>query len=72
MSRKDITKIFKKYQKAPSKKRGEYLRAFEEEMIYRTTKTENPETTRNMVRRVLNDRERINYRDNQTQRRNKL
>jgi len=53
MSEKDIIKIFKKYQKASGGKRQEYLRNFEEKMIYRTTKTENPKTTLKMVRQIL-------------------
>ncbi|MEK7173388.1 MAG: hypothetical protein AAB740_05475 [Patescibacteria group bacterium] len=53
MSEKDIIKIFRKYQKSPREKRQEYLRNFEEKMIYRTTKTENPKTTLKMVRQVL-------------------
>ena len=53
MTDKTIVKSFKKYQKASSKKRSAFLRAFEKKMIYRTTKTENPETTRGLVDRVL-------------------
>lgn len=53
MSKKNITKVLKKYQEASGEKRQEYLRAFEEKMIYRTTKTENPETTLKMVRQIL-------------------
>ena len=50
---KDIIKAFQKYQKTHPKKRAKYMSAFEEQMIYRTTKTENPETTLRMVRQVL-------------------
>lgn len=53
MTKRNITAIFKKYKKSSAKKRREFLRAFEEKMIYRTTKTENPQTTRRMVRDVL-------------------
>jgi len=53
MSEKDIIKVFKKYRKASGRKQQEYLRNFEEKMIYRTTKTENPKTTLKMVRQVL-------------------
>lgn len=48
-----IIRAFKIYQKASKSKRQEYLDGFEEKMIYRTTKTENPETTLGMVRKVL-------------------
>ena len=54
MARQNIIQIFKKYQKAPAKKHREYFRAFEKKMLYRTTKTENPQTTRGMVQQVLN------------------
>ncbi len=50
---KDILKSLRKYQKANPKKRAKYMFFFEEQMIYRTTKTENPETTLRMVRQVL-------------------
>jgi hypothetical protein len=50
---KDILKSFRKYQKTNPKKRAKYMLSFEEQMIYRTTKTENPETTLRMVRQVL-------------------
>lgn len=51
MSNKRITTIFKEYQKKSSKK--DYLSMFEKKMLYRTTKTENPETTMLMVKKVL-------------------
>lgn len=54
MSKQNIIKIFKKYQKTSRKKRRKYFRTFEEKMLYRTTKTENSETTRNMVQEILN------------------
>jgi hypothetical protein len=41
----------KRFQKPAT--RTAYLNDFEFRMIYRTTKTENPETTRRLVRRVL-------------------
>jgi len=53
MTKKNIIVAFKKYQKSSGKKRREFLNTFEEKMIYRTTKTENPQTTRKMVRDVL-------------------
>lgn len=54
MTKQNITIILKRYQKSPKKERREFLRVFEEKMIYRTTKTENPRTTQKMVRDVLN------------------
>lgn len=50
---KNILKAFKKYQKNPSSKRAAYMKSFEVKMIYRTTKTENPETTPLLVKQVL-------------------
>lgn len=52
MSEKTIIKNFKKYQNAPEKQ-ADYLRWFEKIMVYRTTKTENPETTFGMVKKVF-------------------
>lgn len=43
----------KKYQKTSEKERRGFLCAFEKKMIYRTTKTENPQTTHKMVNKVL-------------------
>ena len=54
MTKDKIITILRKYQNSPKKDRRKFLRAFEEKMIYRTTKTENPETTRKMVRDILN------------------
>ncbi len=54
MTKQSIATTLKKYQKSSENKRREFLRAFEEKMIYRTTKTENPQTTHKMVRDVLN------------------
>jgi len=53
MPMKDILKIFRKYQKTHPEKRKSYMSSFEEKMIYRTTKTENRETTPLLVRQVL-------------------
>ena len=55
MKNKKIFEIFRKYQKLSQKseKYQNYLRFFEEKMIYRTTKTENPEVTLKMVKKVL-------------------
>lgn len=57
MTTVSIIKKLKTYQKSSpsSKKRSKYLRAFETKMIYRTTKTENPETTKKMVKDVLDN-----------------
>ncbi len=54
MSKQQITKILKQYQKSPLEQKERFWRDFEEKMIYRTTKTENPQTTKAMVRDVLN------------------
>ncbi|KKR15423.1 MAG: hypothetical protein UT42_C0002G0004 [Candidatus Falkowbacteria bacterium GW2011_GWA2_39_24] len=56
MSNTEISANLKKYQKASanSKARRSYFSAFEKKMIYRTTKTENPQTTMGMVNKVLN------------------
>ncbi len=53
MSKQQITKILKQYQQSPLKTKEKFWRAFEQKMIYRTTKTENPQTTKAMVRGVL-------------------
>lgn len=53
MTTKNILTILKNYQKSSREKKRAYLRAFEKKMLYRTTKTENPETTMNMVEKVL-------------------
>jgi len=57
---KDIqfSKLLKRYQKASpqGKRRKDFFRAFEEKMLYRTTKTENPETTLAMIRKALRKR----------------
>ncbi len=54
MTKKNIISTLKAYRKSSTKKRQAYLRDFTEKMMYRTTKTENPETTRAMVKKVLN------------------
>lgn len=48
-----MTKILRQYQKSPQETKEKFWRAFEEKMIYRTTKTENPQTTKTMVKNVL-------------------
>ena len=54
MSKQKILKTLKDYQKSPLRKQEKFWRAFEEKMIYRTTKTENPQTTKAMVKKILN------------------
>ncbi|MBI4652095.1 hypothetical protein HY745_12635 [Candidatus Desantisbacteria bacterium] len=56
MSNNKITEILKKYQRTSrnSKSRRDYFSLFEKRMLYRTTKTENPQTTMGMVNSVLN------------------
>lgn len=56
MPNQNPIKAFMRYRKSPrtSTVRRKYLRAFEKKMIFRTTKTENPETTWQMVVNVLN------------------
>jgi len=52
MTTKNLSKLFLKYRKSPQKQQT-YLRAFEKKMLYRTTKTENPSTTKKMVAQIL-------------------
>ncbi|MBU4422096.1 hypothetical protein KKB41_04040 [Patescibacteria group bacterium] len=52
MTTKNLSKLFLKYRKSPQKQQA-YLRAFEKKMLYRTTKTENPSTTKKMVAQIL-------------------
>ncbi len=54
MTKQNIITIIKKYQNSSDIQRQKFLNTFKEKMIYRTTKTENPETTKKMVRQVLN------------------
>lgn len=56
MSEKDMVRLMKRYQRSSRSGsiRQNYLRSFVPKMIYRTTKTENTETTRRMVNDVLN------------------
>lgn len=55
MTNKKITTILKKYQKTSrsNKARKGYFGLFEKRMLFRTTKTENPSTTLNLVNKVL-------------------
>lgn len=55
MSKQQIITILKAFQKSPAKSRmrRDYLSAFEKKMVYRTTKSENPEFTLKMVEKVF-------------------
>ena len=55
MTNKSTLQAFQKYQQTPRENKNyqDYLRSFEMKMIYRTTKTENPETTPKMVKQAL-------------------
>ena len=53
MTTKNIITVLKVYKTSSAKKREAYLRSFVPKMLYRTTKTENPETTKRMVTAVL-------------------
>jgi hypothetical protein len=55
MSKQQIIKTLKSFQKSPvkSKMRRDYFSMFVNKMVYRTTKSENPEVTQKMVTKVL-------------------
>lgn len=53
MTNKTITTALKKYQKTARANKSRNFLLFEKKMLYRTTKTENPSTTMNMVNKVL-------------------
>jgi len=55
MSKQQIITILKAFQKFPAKSRmrREYLNMFEKKMVYRTTKSENPELTLKVVEKVF-------------------
>ena len=55
MSKQKIIAILKAFQKAPVKShlRKDYFSMFEKRMVYRTTKSENPEVTKRMVNKAL-------------------
>lgn len=55
MKQKETMQNFKNL---PEKSRQIFLGNFEKKMLYRTTKTENPETTIKMVEKVLNEKHR--------------
>jgi hypothetical protein len=53
MTKQKILTTLKNFQHLSDESRRRFFDAFEEKMLYRTTKTENPETTPQMVRKVL-------------------
>ncbi|MBU2545503.1 hypothetical protein KKC65_03595 [Patescibacteria group bacterium] len=53
MTNQRTVNILRKYRKSSASKKQRFFDSFEKRMIYRTTKTENPETTRKMVDKVL-------------------
>lgn len=55
MSKKQIITILKAFQKSPAngKMRREYLKLFEKKMVYRTTKSENPEFTLKAAEKIF-------------------
>ena len=53
MTNKKITTALKKYQKTAQANKSRGFLLFEKKMLYRTTKTENPNTTMRMVNKVL-------------------
>lgn len=53
MTKQIILTTLKNFQRLSDKSRQRFFSAFEKKMIYRTTKTENPETSPQMVQRVL-------------------
>lgn len=53
MTKQRILTTLKNFQRLSDKSRQRFFSAFEKKMIYRTTKTENPETSPQMVQRVL-------------------
>lgn len=53
MTKQRILTTLKNFQRLSDKSRQRFFSAFEKKMLYRTTKTENPETTPQMVQRVL-------------------
>ena len=56
MSRKETIRLLKKYKTSPhsGRLRERYLQGFVPKMIYRTTKTEHMEATRQTVNEILN------------------
>jgi hypothetical protein len=56
MTIKNLLTALKTYKESSTKRRDAYLRDFVPKMIYRTTKTENPETTKRMVSAILGEK----------------
>jgi len=56
MTRENIITVLKVYKTSSARKREVYLSNFVPKMVYRTTKTENPETTKRMVSAVLGEK----------------
>jgi len=54
MTKQKTLSTIQKFQLLSDRARQQFFSAFEKKMIYRTTKTENPETTPQMVEKVLN------------------
>jgi len=53
MTKQKIINTIKKFQHLSDQARQQFFSAFEKKMLYRTTKTENPETSTQMVEKVL-------------------
>jgi len=55
MTKQKVLNTFKKFQHLSGQSRQRFFNVFEKKMLYRTTKTENPETTPQMVQKVLDN-----------------
>jgi len=53
MAKRKTLNTIQKFQLLSDRARQQFFSAFEKKMIYRTTKTENPETTFQMVEKIL-------------------
>ncbi|MBU1323336.1 hypothetical protein KKE48_01150 [Patescibacteria group bacterium] len=53
MTQQRILKSFKKFRQLSGRSRQRFFSAFEKKMLFRTTKTENPETSMQMVQKAL-------------------
>lgn len=53
MTKQKVLNTFKRFQHLSNHDRQRFFSTFEKKMLYRTTKTENPETTLQMVQKVL-------------------
>lgn len=56
MTKQRILRTFQRFKNLSDESRRQFFSAFEKKMLYRTTKTENPETTPQMVQKVLDKR----------------